>query len=83
MNKLNLLKNKLNKLGYSVFIKDEKFIKGGYSGDDLEKSLSIDINVYIENDSYIFIDWNKQLSTKKTFSTMDETVNYIKEKYPI
>jgi len=83
MNKLNLLKNKLNKLGYSVFIKDKKFIKGGYSGDDLEKSLSIDINVYIENDSYIFIDWNKQLSTKKTFSSIDETVNYIKEKYPI
>mgnify|MGYP003687066267 CR=1 FL=1 len=86
MYKLNSLKDKLNKIGYSVFIKEGengKFLKGGYSGDDIEKNLSIHIKVTLEENKFVFIDWDKQMATKIIFLTVEETVNFIKEKYPL
>lgn len=86
MNKLKSLKDKLNQLGYTVHLKEDdniKYIKGGYSGDDVEKSLNIDIKVLLEDDRYVFIDWDKQISVKRIFDKENKVVDYIKQKYPL
>jgi len=86
MNRLNLLEKRLNQLGYSVYIKEDnnqKLLKGGYIGDDIEKNLTIDINILIENKEIVFIDIDKQIASKKIFKTVDETVDYVKSKYPL
>ncbi|WP_353777154.1 hypothetical protein [Winogradskyella sp. 3972H.M.0a.05] len=86
MNRLNLIKKKLNQLGYSVYIEEDnsqKVLKGGYTGDDIEKNLSIHINVLIENNEIVFIDIDKQIASKIIFETVDETIHYTKNKYPI
>ncbi|CAL2093122.1 conserved protein of unknown function [Tenacibaculum sp. 190524A02b] len=86
MKELKLLSDKLNKRGYTTFLKKEDdliYLKGGYSGDDPIKSLTIDIKVLLEEGEFVFIDWEKQVSQRKTFSSIIETVKYIEEKYPI
>ena len=86
MDRLNLLEKKLNQLGYSVYIKEDnnqKVLKGGYMGDDIEKNLSIHINILIENNEIVFIDIDKQIASKTIFKTVSETIDYIKNKYPL
>ncbi|MCH2197040.1 hypothetical protein [Kordia sp.] len=86
MKKLKSLSEKLNELGYHTYISDidnKTYLKGGYNGDDIEKRLTIDIRIFIEDQSFIFIDWEKQVSENKLFNTENECIKYIKQKYPI
>ena len=65
---LELLKYELNNIGYRRFLKQESGItypKRGYSGEDPIKSLTIDIKALIEEEKFIFIDREKQISSKK------------------
>mgnify|MGYP001791281968 CR=1 FL=1 len=86
MTNLELLQYKLNNIGYNTFLKEENgitYLKGGYSGEDPIKSLTIDIKVLFEEGKFIFIDWEKQISSKKTFDNIVDTIEYIERIYPI
>lgn len=86
MKKLNSLSKKLNELGYHTYIttiNNKIYIKGGYNGDDFGKSLIVDIRIFIEDQSFVFIDWDKQVSENKVFNKENECIKYIQQKYPI
>lgn len=86
MKKINLIKEELNNYGYRVYSKVENrntYLKGGYSGEDIEKNLSIHIKILIEDNKYVFIDWDKQVAIKKVFDSENEVIDYIEEKYPL
>lgn len=86
MKDLIKLMDRLNKEGYKTYITniDEKeYLKGGYIGDDFEKSLLVEIWIYMEDNKYVFIDIDKQSAENKHFKSENEVFNFIKNKFPI
>lgn len=86
MENLETVREKLLKIGYNVYltkIENIQYLRGGLNSGNLVKDLAVEIWIKHENNKFIFLDIEKQRGGEKSFSQIDELIDFLNKKYSI